>query len=88
MFDISMHMRDNRISFLQDMCSHSQSWIYILQYFIDNKRMTHGGQWLEHYHGRKYLMEVFHLKYLVLHELNTWLSNGMMCSPYLYGRHP
>ena len=32
-------------------------------------------------------MDMFHLKFLVLHVLNTWLSHGMKHSSYLYGHH-
>ena len=32
-----------------------------------------------------YWMEVFHLKSLLFHVLNTWWSHGMKCSPYLFG---
>ena len=36
------HMMARRFSLLQDMCSNSQPWISIVQYFIENKRLTHG----------------------------------------------
>ena len=40
--NLSKHMMARRFSLLQDMCSESQPWISIAQYFIENKGFTHG----------------------------------------------
>ena len=40
--NLSKHMMARRFSLLQDMCSNSQSWISIAQYFIEKKALTHG----------------------------------------------
>ena len=40
--NLSKHMMAHRFSLLQDMCSNSQPWICIAQYFIDSKGLTHG----------------------------------------------
>ena len=40
--NLSMHMMARRFSLLQDMCLNSQPWIFIVQYFIENKGLTHG----------------------------------------------
>ena len=40
--NLSKHMMARRFSLLQDMCSKSQPWISIAQYFIENKGLTHG----------------------------------------------
>ena len=39
--DLSIHMMAHRVSLLQDTCLESQSWISIVQYFIDNEGVTH-----------------------------------------------
>ena len=40
--NLSKHMMDLRFSLLQEMCSNSQPWTSIVQYFIENKGLTHG----------------------------------------------
>ena len=40
--NLSKHMMARRFSLLQDVCSTSQPWISIVQYFIENKGLTHG----------------------------------------------
>ena len=39
--NLSKHMMARRFSLLQDMCSNSQPWIYMLQYFIKNRGLTY-----------------------------------------------
>ena len=39
--NLSMHMMARRFSLLQDMCSYSQLWISIVQYFNENNDL-HG----------------------------------------------
>ena len=73
--NLSIHMMAHRFSLLQDMCSDSHSWISIVQYFIENKGLTHGGQQLRH-HGSNYWTNIFHLRFLALYMFNTWLSHG------------
>ena len=38
-------------------------------------------------YGGYHLMEVFHLKFVVLHMLNSWLSHGTKHSLYVYLTH-
>ena len=40
--NLSKHMTAHTFSLLQDMCSKSQPWISIAQYFIENKGLKHG----------------------------------------------
>ena len=40
--NLSKLMMAHTFSLLQDMCSNSQPWISIVQYFIENNNLTHG----------------------------------------------
>ena len=85
LLNVSTHVwKDHKFALLQNMCLHSQAWIFVIQYFrekdVTHKRKMITTSCLQFLNGSFPIKKI-----LVLHVLCSYLSHGTKHSLYYIG---